>query len=253
MNSPPPTGAAEPTSETEWSTAPGRHPHPPSRAVAPRSEREGERDHGHDSSPLDRVPVVPVVVLDDPEAAVPLARALVAGGLPVIEITLRTAAAMESVSRIAAEVPEAVVGAGTVLTPAQARDAAGAGAGFLVSPGTSERLLDAMAVTGLPLLPGVATASEALTVLERGITRMKFFPAEAAGGAAYLRALAGPLPEVRFCPTGGVDERNAPDYLALPNVSCVGGSWITPAGAVAGGDWGRIEQLARTAAELGPA
>lgn len=195
-------------------------------------------------------PVMPVVVLHDAEAAVPLARALVAGGLPGIEVTLRTPAALGAIERIAAEVPEAVVGAGTVTTPELAGAAAEAGARFLVSPGATDTLAAAMADTGLPFLPGVSTVSEALTMLERGVSELKFFPAEAAGGAAFLKSLSGPLPGVRFCPTGGITPASAPDYLALPNVGCVGGSWLTPADAVAAGDWDRITGLAREAAAL---
>ncbi|MGW9350858.1 bifunctional 4-hydroxy-2-oxoglutarate aldolase/2-dehydro-3-deoxy-phosphogluconate aldolase [Nocardiopsis flavescens] len=195
-------------------------------------------------------PVMPVVVLHDAEAAVPLARALVAGGLPGIEVTLRTPAALDAIERIAAEVPEAAVGAGTVVTPDQAEAAAEAGARFLVSPGCTATLADAMAGTGLPFLPGVSTVSEALALLERGVTELKFFPAEAAGGAGFLKSLTGPLPQVRFCPTGGITPASAPSYLALPNVGCVGGSWLTPADAVAAGDWDRITGLAREAAAL---
>ncbi|GAB3451193.1 bifunctional 4-hydroxy-2-oxoglutarate aldolase/2-dehydro-3-deoxy-phosphogluconate aldolase [Streptomonospora sediminis] len=198
-------------------------------------------------------PVVPVVVLTDVEAAVPLARALARGGLPAVEVTLRTDAGLGAIERIAAEVPEAAVGAGTVTTPAQARAAAKAGAGFLVSPGATADLHEAMIQTGLPSLPGAATASEAMGLLERGAEAMKFFPAEAAGGRAYLKSLAGPLPQVRFCPTGGITPDSAADYLALPNVGCVGGTWLTPADAVAAGDWARVEALARTAAALRPA
>lgn len=199
---------------------------------------------------FDLAPVIPVVVLDDAEAAVPLARALVEGGLPVIEVTLRTPAALEAITRIAAEVPDAVIGAGTVVRPEDAERSAAAGAKFLVSPGCTPRLQAAMVATGLPFLPGVATASEVIALLESGITAMKFFPAEAAGGTAYLKSLAGPLPQVRFCPTGGVGQRNAADYLALPNVGCVGGSWLTPADAVHAGDWDRIRKLAAEAASL---
>ena len=199
---------------------------------------------------LDLAPVMPVVVVQEAESAVPLARALVAGGLPGIEVTLRTPAALEAIERIAAEVPEAVVGAGTVVTPGQARAAAGAGARFLVSPGGTDALASAMADTGLPFLPGVSTVSEAMALLERGVSEMKFFPAEAAGGAAFLKSLTGPLPQVRFCPTGGITADSAPAYLALPNVGCVGGSWLTPADAVASGDWERITGLARRAAEF---
>lgn len=199
---------------------------------------------------LDVAPVVPVVVLNDLKAAVPLARAFVAGGLPVIEITLRTVTALSSIERIAAEVPEALIGAGTVVTTDQVKRAVTAGARFLVSPGCTDRLLDAMAASGLPYLPGVATISEMLSVLDHGSTEMKFFPAEAAGGVAYLTAAAGPLPQIRFCPTGGITAATAPRYLSLPNVGCVGGSWLTPPDAVAAGDWTRIERLARAAASL---
>ncbi|GAA4936315.1 bifunctional 4-hydroxy-2-oxoglutarate aldolase/2-dehydro-3-deoxy-phosphogluconate aldolase [Streptomonospora halophila] len=198
-------------------------------------------------------PVIPVVVLSDAADAVPLARALVAGGLPAVEVTLRTGAALEAVERIAAEVPEAAVGAGTVTTPEQAEQAAAAGAAFLVSPGCTPALYEAMAATGLPALPGVATASEALALLERGAAAMKFFPAEAAGGRPYLKSLSGPLPQVRFCPTGGITAASAPDYLALPNVGCVGGTWLTPEHAVAAGDWEHVQALARAAADLRPA
>ncbi|MEU8200902.1 bifunctional 4-hydroxy-2-oxoglutarate aldolase/2-dehydro-3-deoxy-phosphogluconate aldolase [Streptosporangium sp. NPDC049046] len=199
---------------------------------------------------LDIAPVVPVVVIDDPETAVPLARALVAGGLPVIEVTLRTTAALDSITRIAAEVPEAVIGAGTIRTPADVAASVAAGAKFLVSPGTTPGLVDAMEVSGVPFLPGVATASEVMALADRGVTEMKFFPAEAAGGLPYLKALGGPLPQVTFCPTGGIKLATAPDYLALPNVGCVGGTWLTPADALADGDYSRIEKLAAEAAAL---
>ncbi|MEV5317416.1 bifunctional 4-hydroxy-2-oxoglutarate aldolase/2-dehydro-3-deoxy-phosphogluconate aldolase [Streptomyces sp. NPDC052687] len=205
------------------------------------------------SSPsvLDLAPVVPVVVVADPADAVPLARALVAGGLPVIEVTLRTPGALEAIRAIAGEVPEAVVGAGTVLTPAQAEESVAAGARFLVSPGWTDALLAAMRASGVPYLPGVSTTSEVVALLERGVREMKFFPAEAAGGTAYLRSLSGPLPQARFCPTGGIGPGSAPAYLALPNVGCVGGSWMLPADALAARDWARIEHLAREAAALG--
>jgi 2-dehydro-3-deoxyphosphogluconate aldolase/(4S)-4-hydroxy-2-oxoglutarate aldolase len=182
---------------------------------------------------------------------VPIARALVAGGLPAIELTLRTPVALDAVRAIAAEVPEILVGAGTIVTPQQAAAAAAAGAQFLVSPGSTPTLLSAMVDTGLPFLPGTATVSEVLAVLERGLTEMKFFPAEASGGAAYLKAIAGPVPQARFCPTGGITPASAPTYLALPNVGCVGGSWLSPADAVRTGDWARIEALAKEAAALG--
>jgi len=202
------------------------------------------------SALLDLAPVLPVVVIEDAADAVPLARALVAGGLPAIEVTLRTPAALEALRAIAGEVSGAVVGAGTVLTPGQVKECVGAGARFLVSPGWTELLLEAMQGSGVPFLPGVSTTSEVVALLERGVREMKFFPAQAAGGTAYLRSLAGPLPQARFCPTGGIGINSAPEYLALPNVGCVGGSWMIPADAVAARDWGRIEALAREAATL---
>ncbi|NYG53723.1 bifunctional 4-hydroxy-2-oxoglutarate aldolase/2-dehydro-3-deoxy-phosphogluconate aldolase [Nocardioides perillae] len=202
------------------------------------------------ASLLDVVPVVPVVVLHDVAHAVPVARALVDGGLPAIELTLRTPVALDAVRAIAAEVPEVLLGVGTVLTPAQADQAAAAGAHFLVSPGATPALLAGMQATGLPFLAGTSTVSEVLAVAEAGLTEAKFFPAEAAGGTAYLRALAAPVPGVRFCPTGGITATTAPDYLALPNVGCVGGTWLTPADALEAGDWGRVEELARAAAGL---
>ncbi|MEV4890755.1 bifunctional 4-hydroxy-2-oxoglutarate aldolase/2-dehydro-3-deoxy-phosphogluconate aldolase [Nonomuraea sp. NPDC055795] len=201
---------------------------------------------------LDLAPVVPVVVIDDVETAVPLARALVAGGLPVIEVTLRTAAALESIARIAAEVPDAVIGAGTIRSAADIAAAVGAGSKFLVSPGTTPALAEALLGSGVPFLPGAATASEVMALAERGVKELKFFPAEAAGGLPYLKSLAGPLPDVRFCPTGGIRPATAPDYLALPNVGCVGGTWLTPADALAAGDWARVEKLAAQAAALRP-
>jgi 2-dehydro-3-deoxyphosphogluconate aldolase / (4S)-4-hydroxy-2-oxoglutarate aldolase len=204
-----------------------------------------------ESSLLSRVPVVPVVVVDDPAHAVPVARALVAGGLPVIELTLRTPVALDAIRAIASEVPEILVGAGTIVTPGQAKEALDAGAQFLVSPGSTPSLLGAMADTGLPFLPGTATVSEVLAVLEAGYTELKFFPAEASGGAAFLKSVAAPVPAARFCPTGGITAATAPSYLALPNVGCVGGSWLTPADALASGDWGRVTELARAAAALG--
>jgi 2-dehydro-3-deoxyphosphogluconate aldolase/(4S)-4-hydroxy-2-oxoglutarate aldolase len=202
-------------------------------------------------SPLDLVPVLPVVVVDDLATAVPIARALVDGGLPAIELTLRTPVALDAIRAIAAEVPGIALGAGTIVTPAQARAAVAAGAGFLVSPGCTPALLAAMQDTGVPFLPGTSTVSEVMAVLDAGVSEMKFFPAEAAGGAPYLRSVAGPLPQARFCPTGGITPASAPGYLALPNVGCVGGSWLTPADAVATGDWERISKLAAEAAALG--
>ncbi|MER6414317.1 bifunctional 4-hydroxy-2-oxoglutarate aldolase/2-dehydro-3-deoxy-phosphogluconate aldolase [Streptomyces humidus] len=195
-------------------------------------------------------PVVPVVVVGDVSDAVPLARAPVAGGLSAIEVTLRTPAALDAVREISGAVPEAVVGAGTVISPEQVTACAAAGARFLVSPGWTDVLLTAMRACGLPFLPGVSTTSEVVALLERGVRDMKFFPAQAAGGAAYLRALAGPLPQARFCPPGGIGPDNAPEYLGLPNVCCMGGSWMVPPEAVAARDWPRIEELARTASRL---
>ena len=200
---------------------------------------------------LSLVPVVPVVVLDDLDHAVPVARALVAGGLPVIELTLRTPVALDAIAAIAADVPEILVGAGTITSPELVSRAVEAGAQFLVSPGTTPTLLGEMAGSGVPFLPGTATVSEAMAVLEAGFSEMKFFPAEASGGAAYLRSLASPLPAARFCPTGGITAASAPSYLSLPNVGCVGGSWLTPADALRDGDWDRVAALAREAAALG--
>ena len=205
------------------------------------------------ASLLNGVPVIPVVVLDDVAHALPVARALVEGGLPVLELTLRTPVALEALRRIAAEVPEILVGAGTITTPGQAKEAAEAGARFLVSPGSTPALIDGMAGTGLPFLAGTATVSEVMRLLELGVEEMKFFPAVAAGGVPMLRAIHGPLSQARFCPTGGITAATAPDFLALPNVGCVGGSWLTPADALAAGDWGRVKRLAaETVALAGP-
>jgi 2-dehydro-3-deoxyphosphogluconate aldolase/(4S)-4-hydroxy-2-oxoglutarate aldolase len=204
------------------------------------------------TSLLDIVPVVPVVVVHDPAEAAPIARALVAGGLPIIELTLRTPAALAAIERIADEVPEIVVGAGTIVDTAQPKRALAAGAQFLVSPGSTANLRTAMRDTGLPHLPGVATVSEVMTLLEDGYTDMKFFPAEAAGGAPYLRAIHSPVPAARFCPTGGITPTNMAEYLNAPNVGCVGGSWLTPADAVQSHDWQRISSLATAAALADP-
>ena len=199
---------------------------------------------------LDRVPVIPVVVLDDPAHAVPVARALVEGGVPVIELTLRTAAALDCVEQIASNVPEILVGAGTIVVPEQAKQALSAGAQFLVSPGTTDDLAAAMQETGLPHLPGAATVSEVLRLLELGYRELKFFPAAASGGAAFLEAAGAPLPQARFCPTGGITPASAASYLSLANVGCVGGSWLTPADAIADGDWSRISRLAAESTRL---
>lgn len=196
---------------------------------------------------LSRAPVVPVLVIEDEAHAVPLGRALVAGGLTALEITLRTPAAMACIRRMAGEVEGAVVGAGTVLTPSARQAAADAGARFAVSPG----LIAGESVDGpVPLLPGIATATELMAGLAAGFTAFKLFPANVVGGPEALKAFASPFPHARFCPTGGVNAANAASYLALPNVVCVGGSWVAPAEAVRAGDWGRITELARQAAEL---
>ena len=194
-------------------------------------------------------PVIPVLVVEDAGQAGPLARALVAGGLPVLEVTLRTPAALDAIRAMAA-VPGAVVGAGTLLSPEDVRAAKAAGASFGVSPGSTDRLLGACAAADLPLLPGAATASEVMALLEKGYRVQKFFPAEAAGGAAALAALGGPLPQVRFCPTGGITAALAPAYLNLGNVACVGGSWVAPKAALAAGDWAAVTALAAEAAAL---
>jgi 2-dehydro-3-deoxyphosphogluconate aldolase/(4S)-4-hydroxy-2-oxoglutarate aldolase len=196
-------------------------------------------------------PVIPVVVLDSVDQAVPVARALVAGGLPVIELTLRTPVALDAMRAIAEEVPEITLGAGTVTSAELAKAARDAGASFLVSPGATPRLMEAMLDTGLPFLPGTATVSEVLAVLEYGVTQMKFFPAEASGGTAYLASLPTVVPAARFCPTGGIRPTTARDYLALANVGCVGGTWITPKAALDAGDWDTVTRLAAEAAALG--
>jgi 2-dehydro-3-deoxyphosphogluconate aldolase/(4S)-4-hydroxy-2-oxoglutarate aldolase len=192
-------------------------------------------------------PVIPVLVIDDVNTAVPLARALCSGGLRMLEVTLRTPAGLGAIERIAAEVPEAIVGVGTVLTRSDLERSAKAGARFAVTPGLTEALAEPGPV---PLLPGAATASEILRAIECGLSYLKFFPAVPSGGVGALKAFAGPFPEVQFCPTGGVDVTNAADFLALSNVICVGGSWIAPAAAVRAGDWARIESLARAASAL---
>ncbi|MBY5460181.1 2-dehydro-3-deoxy-phosphogluconate aldolase [Rhizobium leguminosarum] len=195
-------------------------------------------------------PVVPVLIVDDAKSAVPLARALVAGGLKAIEITMRTPAALEAVRAVAAEVEGAEVGAGTILNVAHWEAAVAAGSKFIVSPGTTQELLDAAADSDVPLLPGAATASEVMALREEGYQVLKFFPAEQAGGAAYLKALSSPLAGTLFCPTGGISLKNANDYLSLPNVICVGGSWVAPKELVTAGDWAGITKLAAEAAAL---
>ena len=197
-----------------------------------------------------RVPVIPVLTIERLADAVPLARALVEGGLPVLEVTLRTDAALDAIAAIAREVPEAIVGVGTVTRPEDIARAIDAGGRYLVSPGTPARLADALADATVPAIPGCATVSEAMALAERGFAVLKFFPAESSGGVKWLHAVAGPLPDVRFCPTGGIDIKNAAAYLALPNVVAVGGSWIAPKAALAAGDFARIAALARDAAGL---
>ena len=199
---------------------------------------------------LDRVPVIPVVVLHDLAHAVPVARALVEGGIPVVELTMRTPVALDAIEAIASNLPEVMVGAGTVVTPGQAKDAVSAGAQFLVSPGATDRLVDAMQGTGLPNLPGAATVSEVLRLVELGYQELKFFPAEASGGTDFLKSIGSPVPQARFCPTGGITATSAASYLALPNVGCVGGSWLTPNDALLDGDWSRVSALASRAAQL---
>jgi 2-dehydro-3-deoxyphosphogluconate aldolase/(4S)-4-hydroxy-2-oxoglutarate aldolase len=195
-------------------------------------------------------PVIPVIVVQRLDDAVPLARALVAGGIRVLEVTMRTPAALAAIAAIAAAVPDAIVGAGTVRSDADARAAHAAGARFAVSPGWSPRVAAACREVGLALLPGAATASEVMQAADEGHRFLKFFPAGAAGGTAMLKAWAGPFADVVFCPTGGIDATTAPEYLALANVKVVGGSWLTPSDAIAAGDWPRIERLARDAAGL---
>ncbi|MBU2890668.1 bifunctional 4-hydroxy-2-oxoglutarate aldolase/2-dehydro-3-deoxy-phosphogluconate aldolase [Celeribacter halophilus] len=194
-------------------------------------------------------PVVPVLVVNDVAHARPLAEALVAGGLPALEVTLRTPVALD-VIREMAQVEGGVVGAGTLLTPEDVKNAVAAGAKFGVSPGATDTLLDACEAADLPLLAGTSTASDVMRLLERGYTVAKFFPAEANGGAPALKAIGAPLPQMKFCPTGGVSLKNANDYLSLSNTLCVGGSWVAPAGLVEKGDWKAIEELAREAAAL---
>jgi 2-dehydro-3-deoxyphosphogluconate aldolase/(4S)-4-hydroxy-2-oxoglutarate aldolase len=199
---------------------------------------------------MGRQPVIPVLKIEDAASAVPLARALAAGGLPMIEITLRTSAALESIRRVAGEVEGAVVGAGTILNAAQFAQAADAGSRFIVSPGCTSQVFAAARDSDVPLLPGVITPGEIMAAAEEGLDFLKFFPAEQAGGIAFLKALASPFAGIRFCPTGGISAANAADYLSLPNVICVGGSWVAPDTLVKAGAWDRIEALAREASGL---
>ena len=194
-------------------------------------------------------PIVPVLVVHDVAHARPLAEALVAGGLPALEVTLRTPVALDVIAEMA-KVEGGVVGAGTLLTPADVKAAKAAGAKFGVSPGATDTLLSAAEEEGLAMLPGAATSSEAMALLERGYSMLKFFPAEASGGAPALKSFASPLPQISFCPTGGVSSSNASDYLSLPNVVCAGGSWVAPTDLVQAGDWAGIEELARAASQL---
>ncbi len=195
-------------------------------------------------------PVIPVVVINDVKKAIGLAKALVAGGLPAIEITLRTPNALDCIRAVAQEVEGAIAGAGTVLDIAQMKAVEAAGAKFMVSPGTAPKLLDAADDSPVALLPGAATASEMMQLGERGYTYLKFFPAEAAGGANYLKSISSPLPQFKICPTGGVSLSNAAHYLALPNVLCVGGSWVAPGGLIENEYWSEITKLAKEAAQL---
>lgn len=197
-----------------------------------------------------RRPVIPVLTIDDPAAGVALARALSDGGLDVLEITLRTAAALDAVSAIASALPRVLVGVGTVNTPLDFERAAAAGARFAVSPGVTPALLEAAPQASMPWLPGAATVSESMRLLEAGIAFQKLFPAAPVGGIDYLNGIWGPLPEVTFCPTGGVSASNAPGYLQCPNVACVGGSWVAPKAAIAAGDWAQVQKVAATAASL---
>jgi 2-dehydro-3-deoxyphosphogluconate aldolase/(4S)-4-hydroxy-2-oxoglutarate aldolase len=201
---------------------------------------------------LAKIPVVPVLTIDDAKKAVPLAQALLAGGLAAVEVTLRTDAAIEAIRLIAQNVPGAIVGVGTVTKPADIDAAIKAGAKYLVSPGTPAGLGRALAQASVPPIPGCATASEAMALADLGFKTLKFFPAESSGGISWLKSIAGPLPDLRFCPTGGIDGKNAAAYLALPNVVAVGGSWPAPAAALAAGDYARITALAREAAALRP-
>ena len=215
---------------------------PANDAATPRTDRLSEL--------LGLAPVIPVITIERVEDAVPLARALVSGGLRLLEITLRTDAGRDAAAAIIAEVPDAVVGIGTVLTPQDLARSRELGARFALSPGATPELLDAAAESDLPFMPGVATASELMMALARGFDAVKFFPAVPAGGTAALKALGGPFPQARFCPTGGVSEENATDWLALPNVVVVGGSWLTPAGEIRAGAWDRITERARRATAL---
>ncbi len=204
-----------------------------------------------DPTPLvSKTPVIPVLTIERAADAVPLARALVAGGLPVIEVTLRTQAALDAIKAIAVQVPACVVGVGTVTRVSDIAAAIAAGAKYLVSPGTPSELATALAGASVPVLPGCATVSEAMALSARGFKVLKFFPAEASGGVAWLKSVAAPLPDLKFCPTGGIDSKNIATYLGCPNVLAVGGSWVAPKDAIAAGDFARITRLAREASAL---
>ena len=197
-----------------------------------------------------RAAVIPVVTIEDARHGIPLARTLVEAGLPVVEVTLRTSAALDAIAAIAKAVPDAIVGAGTVLAASQIAEVVEAGAKFMVSPGTPLRLAEALAEAAIPVLPGCATVSEVMTLADLGFEILKFFPAVPSGGTAWLKSVAGPLPQIRFCPTGGLDQGNAEEFLALPNVICVGGAWMAPTAAITAGDFSTIARLAREAADL---
>ena len=197
-------------------------------------------------------PVIPVIVIEDLAHAIPLAKALVAGGVRVLEVTLRTAAGLAAIQLIAREVPDAIVGVGTLTRPQDFKDAIDVGAQFGVSPGLTSAMIQAAHETRLPLLPGVMTPSDVIAARLAGFSELKLFPAQQAGGIGMLKALGGPFPEVTFCPTGGVSPENAPDFLALPNVACVGGSWLVPKAALVAGDWDKITALAKEASALKP-
>lgn len=199
---------------------------------------------------LDAASVIPVLAVRHVDQAAPLAKALEAGGLRVIEMTLRTPDALAVMTAMKAAAPDLIIGMGTIRTPEQISDSVAAGADFLVSPGLSPKLVPALLASGVPCLPGVSTAGEAMAAIEAGFEALKFFPAEQSGGRPYLKAIRGPLPDIRFCPTGGITPASAPDYLVLPNVACVGGSWIATTDLIEAGDWAQIEQNAREAAAL---
>lgn len=199
---------------------------------------------------LQRSPVVPVIVIDDLVDALPMAKALLAGGVDVLEVTLRTPAALDAIKLLSDELPDALVGAGTVTNPDQLEQVRAAGAKFAISPGITDALLQAGQVSDIPLIPGISTVSELMHAIDFGYSHLKFFPAEAAGGVAMLKAISGPFPQIRFCPTGGISLHNYRDYLALPNVLCVGGSWLVPKDAVQEGNWQKITEITASSVQL---